>query len=62
MAQRLLTVKQAADEMGLSARTIWAWVYARKLGVVRLGRAVRIPQTAIDELIEFGTVPAKAER
>jgi len=59
MAHKLLTVKQAADEMGLSARTIWAWVYARKLGVVRLGRAVRIPQTAIDELIEAGSVPAK---
>lgn len=62
MAKRLLTVQQAADEMGLSARTIWAWIYARKLGVVRLGRAVRIPQTAIDELIELGTVPAKVER
>lgn len=62
MAQRLLTVKQAADEMGLSARTIWAWVYARKIGVVRLGRAVRVPQQAIDELIEFGTVPAKVKR
>jgi len=59
MAHKLLTVKQAADEMGLSARTIWAWVYARKLGVVRLGRAVRIPQTAIDELIEAGSIPAK---
>lgn len=59
MAQRLLTVKQAADEMGLSARTIWAWVYARKLSAVRLGRAVRIPQAAIDELIEAGTMPAK---
>jgi excisionase family DNA binding protein len=62
MQQRLLTVPQAANEMGLSARTVWAWVYARKLGVVRLGRAVRIPQKAIDELIEFGTVPAKVER
>ena len=59
MAKQLLTVKQAAEELGLSDRTIWAWVYARKLGVVRLGRAVRIPQTAIDELIEFGTIPAK---
>lgn len=58
VAQRLLTVKQAADEMGLSARTIWTWVYARKLGVVRLGRAVRIPQAAIEELIESGSIPA----
>jgi excisionase family DNA binding protein len=62
MQQRLLTVPQAASEMGLSARTVWAWVYQRKIGVVRLGRAVRVPQKSIDELIEFGTVPAKAER
>jgi excisionase family DNA binding protein len=59
MAQRLLTVKQAAEELGLSARTIWAWVYARKVSVVRLGRAVRIPQAAIEELIESGSVPAE---
>ncbi len=58
MAKRLLTVKQAAEELGLSDRTIWAWVYAKKLGVVRLGRSVRIPQTSIDELIETGTIPA----
>jgi excisionase family DNA binding protein len=59
MQQRLLTVPQAADELGLSARTVWAWIYARKLGVVRLGRAVRIPRTAIESLIEAGTIPAK---
>lgn len=62
MRSKLLTVKESADQLGLSARTIWAWIYARKLGVVRLGRAVRIQQSAIDELIEEGTVPAKAER
>jgi len=55
MAAKLLTVKQSAEQLGLSARTVWAWIYSRKLGVVRLGRAVRIPQTAIDELIEAGT-------
>lgn len=58
MAPRLLTVVQTADQLGLSARTIWTWVYARKLGVVRLGRSVRIPQAAIEELIESGSIPA----
>jgi excisionase family DNA binding protein len=59
MAAKLLTVKQSAEQLGLSARTVWAWIYARKLGVVRLGRAVRIPQTAIDEMIAAGSIPAK---
>jgi excisionase family DNA binding protein len=58
MKSRLLTVKESAEQLGLSARTLWAWIYARKVGVVRLGRAVRIPQAAIDELIEAGSIPA----
>lgn len=62
MPAKLLTVKQSAEQLGLSARTVWAWIYARKLGVVRLGRAVRIQQSAIDTLIEAGTVLAKLER
>ena len=59
MAAKLLTVKQSAEQLGLSARTVWAWIYARTLSVGRLGRAVRIPQTAIDELIDAGSIPAK---
>jgi len=59
MPKKLLTVKESAEQLGLSDRTVWAWIYSRKLGVVRLGRAVRIPQTAIDELIEAGSIPAK---
>ena len=58
MKSRLLTVKESAEQLGLSARTVWAWIYARKVGVVRLGRAVGIPQAAIDELIEAGSIPA----
>jgi excisionase family DNA binding protein len=59
MPKKLLTVKESAEQLGLSARTVWTWIYARKLGVVRLGRAVRIPQTVIDELIEAGSIPAR---
>jgi len=59
MPTKLLTVRQCADQLGLSARTIWSWIYSRKLSVVKLGRAVRIPQTAIDEMIEAGSVPAR---
>ena len=58
--KRMLTVKEAAEQLGLSPKTIWAWVYSRRLEIVRLGRSVRVPQNSIDELIESGTVPAKA--
>jgi hypothetical protein len=33
-------------------------VYGRKVDVVRIGRSVRIPQDAIDKLIDDGTTPA----
>jgi excisionase family DNA binding protein len=60
MPAKLLTVQESADQLGLSARTIWGWIYERRLEVVRLGRAVRIKQSSIDQLIEQGTTPAKA--
>jgi excisionase family DNA binding protein len=59
MSPALWTVKQAANQLNVSDRTVWAWVYARKLESVRLGRSVRIPQTTIDKLIQQGTMPAR---
>jgi excisionase family DNA binding protein len=61
MPQKLLTVPESAEQLGLSVRTIWGWIYERRLDVVRLGRAVRIKQSSIDQLIEQGTTPAKGD-
>jgi excisionase family DNA binding protein len=55
----MLTVGEAAEQLGLSPKTVWAWVYSRRLGFVRLGRSVRIPQATIEELIEAGSIPAR---
>ena len=57
--RRLLPLPQAADRLGLKLSTIRFWVWQRKIETVRVGRAVRIPEDAIDRLIEQGTVPAK---
>lgn len=59
---QLLTVKQAADALGLKVATIRAWVSRRKLPRVNCGRAVRIPADAIAEFIERNTVPAREDR
>jgi excisionase family DNA binding protein len=59
---QLLTVKQAADALGLKVATIRAWVSRRKLPRVNCGRAVRIPADAIVQFIERNTVPAREER
>ena len=59
---QLRTVEQAAAELAVSVHTIRAWIARRKLGAVRLGRAVRIPAAEIARLIERGTMPALDDR
>lgn len=58
----LLTVKQAADTLGLKVSTIRAWVSRRKLPRVNCGRAVRIPADAISEFVERNTIPARVQQ
>jgi excisionase family DNA binding protein len=56
---RLLKVPEVADILALSQKTVWQWIGLRRIAVVRLGRAVRIPQSEIDRLMEEGTTPAR---
>jgi len=58
--KRLLTIPEAASRLGISPKTAWSWVYDRKLPVVRLGRCVRIPDDALEILIEESTIPVLA--
>ena len=44
------TVGQAAEALGLSVSTLRAWISQRRIGFVRLGRAVRIPAAEIERL------------
>lgn len=59
---RLLTVAQAGEELGAGERYARRLIAERRIRFVKLGpglRApVRIPESAIRELIEAGTVPA----
>jgi excisionase family DNA binding protein len=56
---KFLTVAQAAEALNLSPFTIRAWIARRQIGVVRLGRSVRIPVSEIERLTTQGTVPAE---
>ena len=58
----MLSVSQAAQALGLKPGTIRAWISQRKLGHVKLGRAVRVPRTEIERLLREGAVPAREER
>jgi excisionase family DNA binding protein len=59
--QKLLTVNEAAELLGLAPVTLRCWIGQRRISVVRLGRAVRISQEEISRMIERGTVPARQE-
>jgi len=58
----MLTVEQAASQLGLKPSTLRAWVMKRRISYVKIGRAVRIPEKEIDRLISENTVPARRPR
>ena len=57
--EQLYTVFEAAKLLTLSPKTLRAWCGSRRIGVVRLHRAVRIAASEIQRLISEGTVPAR---
>ncbi|MFW3474005.1 helix-turn-helix domain-containing protein [Streptomyces microflavus] len=54
----LLTVEQAAERLGTGVRFIRRLVQERRIRYVKLGKPVRIPESAIAAYIEERTVPA----
>ena len=53
---RLLTVTQAAELLGTSERFPRRLIAERRIRFVRIGRHVRIPETALREYIAAGVV------
>ena len=59
---RLLTVKEAfIQRLNMSEHTGRAWIASGRIGFVRLGRSIRIPETEIDRLLSEGFVPSRKE-
>jgi len=56
---RVVSVDEAARTLGLKPSIIGAWIGARKMASVHLGRRGMIPVEAIDEIIEKGFIPAR---
>jgi excisionase family DNA binding protein len=55
-ADRLLSVDQAAELLGTSASFPRRLIAERKIRFVRIGRCVRIPESALADFIASGTV------
>jgi len=60
---RLLTVDQVAELLNTSVRYPRRLVEERRITFVKVGRHVRIPESALDEFITAGTVePVRLRR
>jgi len=56
----MLTIREAAQRLGIRESTVRAWTSQRRLGFVRVGRrAIRIPLSEIEKVIQRGFVPAR---
>ena len=51
------SMKQAAAELNVSWYTVKNWVALRKIGHIKLGRAVRIPVSEIQRVLAEGEIP-----
>ncbi len=54
--ERLLSVDDAAEVLGTSSRFPRRLISERRIRFVRVGRLVRIPESAIDEYVRSRTV------
>jgi excisionase family DNA binding protein len=60
MTEELLTVAEAAEYVNLTERWLRRAIFEGRIETVKLGRLVRIPRRALDELIEEGRRPRAA--
>jgi excisionase family DNA binding protein len=59
---RLLTIPGASERLGLKPSTMRFWIWTRRIDHVKVGRAVRLREDTIQEVIEQGMVPAMRTR
>lgn len=62
MPQSYLTVREAADRLSVTERTIYELLWGGRIdGAIRVGRAIRIPDSALDQLPRYTVAHAKRE-
>jgi excisionase family DNA binding protein len=49
-----LTVQEVADQMRVSAMTVYRLVHAGELRAIRVGRSYRVPEDGLDEYLAAG--------
>ena len=60
-SERLLTVEEAAERLGTGVRFVRRLIHERRIRYVKLGKPVRIPESAISAYVDERTVePVRA--
>jgi excisionase family DNA binding protein len=57
--EKLYTKAEAAQQLNVPLRFVERCVFQRRVRVIRLGRHIRIPESALAELLTLGTTPAQ---
>jgi excisionase family DNA binding protein len=52
LAEPLFTIPEVAEKLKVSDHTVRSWIQKRWLRIIKVGRAVRIPASAISEFVE----------
>jgi excisionase family DNA binding protein len=60
LTEKKYTVREAAELLGLKENTMRNWIQFKKIGVIRLGRMIRIPESEIKRILEDGLRPPKS--
>jgi excisionase family DNA binding protein len=58
---RLRSLYEAAERLGVSVKCLRGWVWRRRIPYVKVGRAVRVSDETIQQIIDRGTMPALKE-
>ncbi len=53
------TLKEVAERLKVSERTVWRWVHSGELPAIKLGQQWRIRDDDLDEFLEARRAPRK---
>lgn len=59
--QRLLTIREASERLGLRESTLRKWVLQKRIAYCKLGRSVRLPAGIVEKMIRESYREAIAE-
>lgn len=55
MKREFYRAEEVAERLGVKVSTVRRWIFDRRLTVIKFGRAVRIPESEVERMIEMGT-------